>query len=203
MGSEKFLKTTISALDSKLFNELKDTVLDEYLGFVFVDADDITPDVLCEKLYDYFRRTGKTFEKLVEKYTNDLNSVVDDRIIKEEKPRKKGEPVAPPCRARKYYDKAENIKEQNKSTQRGLLDYTRLMLCLYNSIISNKYEQIENFDFSTASLNLNIILDSLKQEKGSLGKKLRFDLNNIDTRCSFIILIIMFFYMKSKTAEEQ
>ena len=77
----------------------------------------MTVPVLAEKLCDYFEKIelkmGKPFEKVVEKYTADLDSVVGDRIAKEPKPRK-NKPTPPTPRARKYYEKACFLRKNKK-----------------------------------------------------------------------------------------
>ena len=109
MSCASFVQTTITNLDTGLFNECRDVLVDEYLPLSLAQKDDLTVPVLAEKLCDYFEKielkTGKPFEKVVEKYTADLDSVVGERIAKEPKPRK-NKPTPPTPRARKYYEKA-------------------------------------------------------------------------------------------------
>ena len=81
-----------------------------------------------------------------------------------------------------------------------MIDYSRLMLCLYMAIIKNDFKTIDDFDFSVSSLNINKIIEALQMEKGLLGKKPRFDIKEpySSDRSTFVMLIIMFYYIKSK-----
>jgi len=168
-----------------------------YLNFVQ------TVPVFAEKICDYFEKvelkTGKNFEKVVEKYTLDFDSIVGDRVEKEPKPRK-GEPTPPTPRARKYYDRACFIRKNNKDSERGLLDYSRLMFCLYMSIINNSFKKIEDLDFAFKSLNLTKMLEAMCRETTLLGRKSKFDIKDpySSDRSTFVITVIMFYYMKSK-----
>lgn len=203
MSCAGFIKTTVTNLDADLFNEMRDILVDDYLPLSLAQKDDMSVAVLAEKLCDYFEKielkTGKTFERLVEKYTADLDSVVGDKIAKEPKPQK-NKPTPPTPRARKYYEKACILRKNNKTSRRGLIDYTRIMLCLYAAIILNKGEEIKDFNYSINSINLTIIIEALRKETVLIGKKPKFETEPPYTsdRGTFILLIIMFYYMKSK-----
>lgn len=203
MSYSGFMQTTVSNSDSALFNELRDVLVDEYLPLHLAPKEELTANILCEKLCDYFEKielkTGKTFEKVVEKFTLDLDSVVSERIAKEPKP-KKNKPTPPTPRARKYYEKSCYLRKHNKESKHGLLDYTRIILCLYSAIISNGFKEIEDFNLSVSGVNLTKLIESLRKETTLLGKKQRFDTKDPYTsdRSTFILLVIMFYYMKSK-----
>lgn len=202
-----FVKLTVRNLEPRFFDELKTVLLNEYLTFSEVPPEEITCTVLCEKLDDYFEkiefRTGRNFDKLLDRYASDLDSVVENRIYREPKPHK-GAPIPPPSRARKYYDKAVEIRKGIHSHTPSLLDYSRLMLCLYTATVINDQKPIKNFDYSLECLNLSRILDALKSERSSISKKIRFDTKdpyNSD-RSTFVILIMLFYYFKNTEITE-
>lgn len=203
MDCANLVQTTITNLDMSLFNECRDVLVDEYLPLSLAHKEDLTVPMMAEKLCDYFEKielkTGKQFEKIVEKYTADLDSVVGERIAKEPKPRK-NKPTPSTPRARKYYEKACFLRKNNKETHHGLLDYTRIMLCLYTAIIQNNGKEIDDFTLSMNGLNLNKMIEALGKETVLLGKKLKFETKDPYTsdRSTFVLLVIMFYYMKSK-----
>lgn len=203
MSYSNFVQTTVLNLDAELFNELRDVIIDEYLPLHLAPKEELTVNILGEKLCDYFEKvelkTGKSFEKIVEKYTVDLDSVVSERIAREPKP-KKNKPTPPTPRSRKYYDKSCYLRRHNKESKHGLLDYTRIVLCLYTSIINNGFKEIDDFNLSVGVVNLTKTIESLRKETTLLGKKPRFDTKDPYTsdRSTFILLVIMYYYMKSK-----
>ena len=197
-----FIQTTVCGLETKLFNELRDTLADEYLPLHIAKKEDLKLPVLAEKICDYFYevelKTGKDFDRVIEKYTLDLDSIVSGRIAKKPK-QKKNKPVPSTPRAREYYDRACYIRKHNRESKYWLLDYSRIMLCLYTSIIKNGYEEIEKFDLSMAVLDLPRIVEAMRVE--TLGKKKpRFDTADPydSDRSTFILLCILFYYMKSR-----
>ena len=146
-------------------------------------------------------KTGNNFEKVVDKYFSDFDSVVRDRISKKPKP-KKNNSITPVSRARKYYDKYRSLSMDKKECMQNLLDYTRIMLCLYTAIIKNGFNEIKDFDLSLRKLNLTRIIEGLRKEKeiNLLGRKPRFNTEDpySTDRSTFVLLVIMFYYMKSK-----
>lgn len=203
MSYSNFVKTTISNLEPDLFNELKDVLITEFIPVHLVKNEEITESVCEELLCNYFEKvelkSGKEFGKIVEKYMSDLDSIVGIRIAETPKTRK-NQPTPPTPRARKYYEKAVGLRKTNRETKRGLIDYTRLMLCLYTAIINNKYKRITDFELSINCLNLTKIIESMRKEVIPIRRKARFDTHdpyNSD-RSSFVILVIMFYYIKSK-----
>lgn len=203
MSYSGFVQTTVFHLDAALFNKLRDVLVDEYLILHLAPKEELTANILGEKLCDYFEKielkTGKTFERVLEKYTLDLDSVVSERVAKEPKPQKnKPTPTTP--RARKYYDKSCYLRKHNKESKHGLLDYTRIILCLYSAIINNDFKEIDDFNLSVGGVNLTKVIESLRKETTLLGKKQRFNTKDPYTsdRSTFVLLVIMFYYMKSK-----
>lgn len=204
MSYSEFIQTTVIDLNATLYKELRDTLIDEYLPVFLVQKEDLSSTVLAEKLCDYFEKielkTSRTFDKTVEKYMKDLDSIVCDRIAKELKP-KNNKTTPATSRARKYYEKACEFRRLNEDSVRVLIDYTRIMLCLYMAIINGDKKEINDFRYSMSELNLTKIIESLYKEKGALlWQKTRFEIKDPYTsdRSTFIMLVIIFYYMKSK-----
>ena len=203
MNCASFVRETITRLEADLFNELRDVLIDDYLPLSLARKHALTVPFLAEKVCDYFEKTelktGKPFEKIIEKYASDLDSVVGDRIAKEPRP-KKNVPTPPVPRARKYYEKACFLRKNNKESKYWLLDYSRIMLCLYSAIIGNGLKEISDLDYSMKSLNLTRIIEALRKETVLLGKKPRFETKDpySSDRSTFILLVVMFYYMKSR-----
>ena len=183
MNCKEFIKSTICSLDPITFEECKIQLLGSYIKFSFIDAKDITRKVFAEKLYDYFetleKKTNKTFDKRMEMYMSDIDSIVGPHIEKTPKAKKGDEtPVVTP-RARKYYDKALENKAVKSIKFKHLTDYSRLMFCLYTEIIKSKEETIDNFNFSAECLKPKEILSSMKNEETATviphQKKKRFE----------------------------
>jgi len=90
----------------------------------------------------------------------------------------KDEAPLPMPRARKYYEKAQEIRK-GKLNLIGMIDYTRIMMCLYAAIIKNNGKEIQNFDFATSSLKIDDIILAMKEEQDALPfnviKKKKFD----------------------------
>ena len=61
----------------------------------------------------------------------------------------------------------------------GMIDYTRIVMCLYAAIIKNNGKEIQNFDFATSSLKIDDIILAMKEEQDALPfnviKKKKFD----------------------------
>ena len=110
---------------------------------------------------------------------------------------------------RKYYEKADSIRKTRNWKVRNLLDYSRIMFCLYAAIIENDYNEIQNLNFSVDSIKPAQIVNSMKNELDptpiKVMKKMLFDIKDLycsDT-CTFIITIIVLFpYHKRKSAGE-
>ena len=142
---------------------------------------------------------GKRFEYIIEQYANDLDSVVRDHIDSG----KGRAPVVP--RAKKYYYRASALKREGLKTFESLLDYSRIMLCLYMAIINQNHKFISNFEYPSENLNGKEILKALREEKDSsiFGEKKKFNTHSPYSmdRCTFIIVIIMYQYIKSNEVE--
>ena len=92
MDYSEFVKSTVYSFRSDVFDQIKTVLIPEYLSFSIISEDGITPAILSEKICDYFEKlelkTGKSFDKYVESYLKDLDSIVERRIAKLLSPRK-------------------------------------------------------------------------------------------------------------------
>lgn len=195
-----FVNTTIKNLEESSFEMLKKVLIGEYLSFSVIPDDDISKDELAEKVCDYFEKmelkTGRNFDKHIDAYVKGIDSIVGNRIAKTPQPKKiDPSPVIVP-RARKYYEKAIAIKNSRNLSPRNLIDYSRLMFCLYSAIIKNQNKVISEFDYSANCLRPDTIIESMKKEQDVLVvKKNHFDIKELystDT-CTFIIAIIILY----------
>ena len=206
MYRKSFVKKTISSLTPKRFEKTKDILNSEnYIPFDFVDAEKITRNILEEKVSDYFEKVellagGKKFSYVIDNYADALNSIVREHVEQSSLPLRNGS--QPDTRAKKYYDKACNLKKNGLETFDDLLDYSRIMFCLYMAIINKKHGHISDFDYSSESLEGSKILASLRNEKTTniMGTRKRFDTKGAYStdRCALIMIIIMYQYIKSK-----
>ena len=200
MRSIDFVKETILELKSDSFESLKSTLIPEYLSFFIIQDSQVTKELLAEKVCDYFEKidleTGKDFDKQVEIYLDNLDQVVGRRVARTPKPGKKEEKSVDIPRARKFYDKAKALEDMRVRTTEQLVDYTRIMMCLYMALLNSKSKYINDFDYSKDCLDIKTITESLKKEQEAtlgLAKKNKFDLKDLycsDT-CTFILAIII------------
>lgn len=201
MNYSQFVKATVCALEADIYQLLRKTLVGEYISFSIISDVEITQDILAEKLCDYFEKlelkTGKSFEKFIDSYMNNIEGLVDQYVAKAPQPKKKeAEPVIVP-RARKYFEKAQSIRKTRSLSVENLIDFTRIMMCLYAAVIYNQRKEINNFDFSAASIDPDTIIASMKDEESAILKirKKRFDIKDLycsDT-CTFIVAIIILY----------
>lgn len=209
MYRKDFVKKTVSSLKPARFERIRDILDSEnYISFDFVEHKAIDKSILEEKISDYFEKVellagGKRFEYIIEQYANDLDSVVRDHIDSGSHSSKGSAPVVP--RARKYYYRASALKKEGLKTFESLLDFSRIMLCLYMAIIKQNHKSISNFEYPSENLNGKEILKALREEKDSsiFGEKKKFNTHSPYSmdRCTFIIVIIMYQYIKSNEVE--
>lgn len=203
MDYKEFVKETVLNYDTDSFNSVKDVLLEDYLLFSIVSKDEITKKVLAEKLCDYFEKlelkTGRTFDRQIDIYTDNLDDIVERRLTWTSKPKKGDDTPIEEPRTRKFYNKIKYIKDAKDVSMEQLIDYSRIMLCLYMSIINNNYKHITDFNYEKDFLDLNAIIASMKREKEqnplsiSKSKKVKFDLKepySSDT-CTFILVIVL------------
>ena len=213
MDYSEFVKSTVYSFRSDVFDQIKTVLIPEYLSFSIISEDGITPAILSEKICDYFEKlelkTGKSFDKYVESYLKDLDSIVERRIAKTPQPKKNDPtPVVIP-RARKYYEKAVSLKKARTLATGVLVDYTRIMLCLYTAIIKSGFKEIGNFDFSSDCINPLDIIAAMKNEQEpvaiKIGKKQKFDIKDLycsDT-CTFMLAIVLAYKILNDRIQEE
>lgn len=201
----EFIRETIGSFDEKIFSEFKDAIVGDYIVFNQIKKQDVTKDILIEKIADYFQLKAfgikllqsMIFEAMLSKYMDCLDDIVSPYIPKEVKP-KKGE-TAVVTRSRQYYDAVIRFKRSKKHDLDQLIEYTRIMICLYMSVINNGYKQIDNFQFAFGALDIRKILDDLKTNKQSHKKF--YDTSDVP-EYQLIIFLIMFYYLKNIEVED-
>lgn len=196
-----FVEATICNLSQPVFEGLKQLLLGEFISFSIIDHKNVTIDILAEKVCDYFGileiKTGKAFDKHIEFYLSSLDSIVGPHIAKTPQA-KKGDkaPDAVP-RSRKYYEKAIIIKGVKNPSIVQLVDYSRIMMCLYTAAIKNEGKPVYNFEYASDCLIPASIVEALKREEVSVvfppSKKKRFDTKELysDEVCALILLILL------------
>lgn len=196
-----FVVETIGSLETDKFEMLKKALIGEYLSFSIIQEDKVSKEELSEKVCDYFEKmvlkSGKNFDKLIESYTKGIDYVVSNKIAKPTQSKKNKSVQEDIPRARKYYEKALTIKNSRNLSTRNLIDYSRLIFCLYMEIIKNNYSVIDNFDFSANVLKPNDVIKGMKKKKEDflIVKKKYFnikELYSIDT-CTFVIAVILLY----------
>ena len=211
MEYREFVKKTVVPLRANIFEQIKKVLIPEYLSFSVISEESVTSEILSEKICDYFEKlelkTGKSFDKHIESFFKDIESIVEKRIEKTPKPKKNDSAPLIIPRARKYYDKAASYKKARSLSTRTLIDYARIMFCLYTAIIKNDFKKVGNFDFSSECLNLNEIIAAMKNEQEpvaiNIGKTQKFDIKDLycsDT-CTFILTIILVFAIINETTQ--
>ena len=196
-----FVVETIGSLEIDKFEMLKKALIGEYLSFSIIREDKVSKEELSEKVCDYFEKmilkSGKNFDKLIESYTKGIDYVVSNKIAKPTQSKKNKSVQEDIPRARKYYEKALTIKNSRNLSTRNIIDYSRLIFCLYMEIIKNNYSVIDNFDFSANVLKPNDVIKGMKKKKEDflIVKKKYFnikELYSIDT-CTFVIAVILLY----------
>lgn len=195
-----FVVETIGSFDDNTFKILKKALLGEYLSFSIIKEDKVSKEELSEKVCDYFEKmtikTGKSFDKLIEAYTKGIDYVVGNKIAKAPRAKKNSQIKEDMPRAAKYYEKALKIKNLRNLSTRNLIDYSRIIFCLYMEIIKNNYMAINNFDFSANILKPDAVINGMKMKPDFLIVKKKYfnikELYSIDT-CIFIIAIILLY----------
>lgn len=167
LGHLAFIRETVLDLTPENFGLLRDMLLEDghgILKFRYVAEEDITPEVMAEKLSDYFDKvtfkSGNFFSKQVFHYIEKLEAVVEPRIAKPEKT-EEGEKV---CRARKYYQKALEIRVGQSIQPQALLDFSRIMFCLYTATLQDRLYRIEDFDYSASVIDPVRLVTALADE---------------------------------------
>ena len=199
-GYKEFITRTVNSFGEESFQSVKRSLVDEYLDFSFIKDENITRDTLSEKLCDYFEKvelkTFRPFNKQIQDYVENIKNLVKDNIAEAPKPKKKDKaPIAIP-RARQYYEEAVSIRSPENLSLRKLIDYSRIIFCLYAAVIANNHKPINDFDYSADCLNQSQMIGAMKREKKNklkMKSKTLFnteELYSIDT-CTFVMTIIM------------
>lgn len=211
MEYRDFVGETICSFRPEIFELAKKVLIGEYLSFFIISDESVTMEILAEKACDYFEKmqlkTGKAFDKQIDSYLKAVDSIVSRRIASTPSQKKKDDTPAVVPRSRKYYEKAESIKKTRAWKVRNLLDYSRIMFCLYASVIENDFKEIQNLDYSADCIKPGKIIDAMKNERDpitiSLKKKKLFNIKELyctDT-CTFIITIIILFTIMNEKVQ--
>ena len=171
--------------------------LNAYIKFQFMDH--IIKEVMAEKLYDHFMmvelKNNCDLNKLVKSYYKSINEIVGPQI----------ETSKQKTRAQKYYEKAVTISKSKEVNFQDLMDYTRIMMCLYMAVTKNQSKLISNFDLSKECLDMDTILTFIRRETvpalGINKRKPRFDFHNSYSMDSCILLILTLVLYKLKDGE--
>ena len=201
MTYKEFVKATICNLRQPTLDELKQLLIDEYINFIFIDREDVTGDILAEKVCDYFAileiKSEKSFDKYLEAYLKGLDAIVRPHIVKGPQNKKADTSSAIIPRARRYYEKVVSIKKKKSASMSEIIDYSRIMMCLYASEIKNKGKLIENFDYAAECLVPEEIIEAMKNEEVSAVRPLpgrkRFDMKELYSEdvCMLILSILI------------
>ena len=208
MKNNKFVCTVIDNLSQELFDELKDLLIPKFISFSVIKNENITKEILKEWLINYFsyielsfvdHKIKDHFNAILGVFISELDSVIKDKIAETPKKKKKDTSLPKTPRARKYYEKFASIKESTEISFDAVVDYTRIMLCLYSSIIKNEYNKIDDFDYSFSVVNVQEIITAycsdFKSHLPITSKPYvnQFKLNNY----SSIILMLLYYYIKA------
>lgn len=198
-GYKEFVDKTINSFEEESFQLIKRSLVGNYLEFSFIKDENITKELLSEKVCDYFEKvelgTGKSFNEQIKEYVEKLESLVENYIAETPRKKKKDSLPAVKPRARKYFDEVTSIRDPQSISLRKLIDYSRIMLCLYTAIIDNGHKVIDDFNYSADCLEQGKVIGSMKREKSKkrVMTKAMFDteeLYSMDT-CTFVFTIIM------------
>ena len=176
-----FIQGTVLAMEQTSFEYLKNALINKYITLSVISPEKIDQMTLAEKMCDFFEKAEiqhkKTFDKFVEVYFGNLDSIVAGRVAKPPQQRKKDETALPVPRARRYYEKAQSLRK-GKLNLVSMVDYSRIMMCLYAAIIEDNGTEITNFNYAATSLNVDEIINAMQNEESSyfnVTKKKRFD----------------------------
>lgn len=197
MDTYDFLSETVCCMGQPSLDSLKKMLIGGFLQFAFVEDDRIDNAILAEKLVDYFSmvaaKTNKPFGDCISSYMEGLNSIVEPRISNTAQGKQKSETNT--SRARKYYDRFAKYRSSRDVTVDDLIDYSRIMFCLYEAILENGCNPIDNFDYSIDSIDSLAIIECMLAEE---DRVMFFSSKRFDTTdpyglgaCSIVIAIIM------------
>ena len=199
MNSKDFIKNTILDLNPQEFNRLKTILVGEYIQFSFVESDNIDQAFFSEKVCDYIEklefRNKTSFQKLLVNYSIYLDKLVANKVARAPKANNNDSELIP--RARRYYEKAKsNGKKQFQSTSQ-VIDYVRVMLCLYTASLQSPSNPVENFNLSIDTLSIENLIFNMKQEQ---AKRLNYQVkeyflkNGIYSAAVFYLIMTIIIY---------
>lgn len=160
-----FISDTVMTLSPANFERLRNALTEDCIKFWYVPKENVTPEILAEKLYDHFLKTyavtGVPFEKQVFQYIKSVSDLVDSHV-EEVKEAVDGTEVA--SRARQFYENAQEIKASRSASTKDILEFSRLMFCLYAATLHDRLNKIQDFEYSATVINPEEIVDSMKKE---------------------------------------
>jgi len=169
MKARQFLHETFDHLDQTSIDLAKRMLLDTYVKLSFIGGEDVTEGVLAEKLYDFFEEVClanyKSFENCLANYMEALVALVEPHIAREDEAAEDEDRSAGIPRARRYFDRYQQYRSNKDLTYPDLMDYSRVMLCLYQSLIKAGTETISNFDLDADSLDPAAIIGAMEAEE--------------------------------------
>ena len=89
MDYKQFVKSTINRFETPTYYAVKKALVGEYITFSILNEEDITQEILSEKVCDYFEKLGmktglsldeyidKQFNNQIAHYLKTLNSIVE------------------------------------------------------------------------------------------------------------------------------
>ena len=90
-----------------------------------------------------------------------------------------------------------------------LIDYTRIMMCLYTAADKAEGKPIDNFDYSADCLDPDHIIESMRNEEVSIvfppSKKKQFDTKEhySDDVCTLILSILLLYAIVNGKVERE
>ena len=145
-------------------------------------------DFVVETLGSFDDDTFEMLKKaLVGEYLS-FSVIKEDKVSKEELSEKVCD----------YFEKVtiKTGKSFDNLSTRNLIDYSRIIFCLYMEIIKNNYSVIDNFDFSSNVLKPDAVINGMKMKEDFFIVKKKYfnikELYSIDT-CTFVIAVILLY----------
>lgn len=196
MNSIDFINQTVYVYNEDCIHNLKEKFIGKYIFFNIINERDVSKKIFSEKVVDYIEKielkTGDLFSIHLKKYIDNLNSLVKNYLIEG-------------SRAKRYFNYACQKIDIEEIDLEKIVDFTRIILCLYSKIIEEGYSDIDNFDFAINSIDLNMILSAMEDEKipevdfvvFNLGTKKKFDFDDIysSDALTFTLIIILYYYL--------
>ena len=210
----EFIKSALWNLKHEVFEQCKNCLVEGLIKFSVIEKETITKEILAEKLCDYFEtlevKTNKPFSKFIEFYLRDLDEIVGPHIQKDSlhKYKKGKEAQDNVSRARKYYEKVVRLRREEAHSFYELVDYTRVMMCLYTAILTGKSSYIDNFNFSAECLDMEGLVKVLKNEKitGAFPQTKRqcFDTRELysQSSCNVVMIVLLLSFILNYNARE-